>query len=146
MKKIKLIIDGKEIDAEIDETQLEKKKGKWMAERGGTYFYVDSGGLVRESTEHLTEYEGFLYLTGDYFKTKKEAIAYKEYQIALGTILRARDELVGDWKPNQWSDEYKHTIEYAFNEWRVHTGDWEVFNLFGYYQTEAQALHIIDTQ
>lgn len=74
MKTVKLVIDGKEINAQINEEDLkviEKKKDR--ADKGSNYYYFNSNLLFIENTvEEGIFFDECCYDNGNYFLTKKE--------------------------------------------------------------------------
>ena len=74
MKTVKLIIDGKEIEAQVNEEDLkviEKKKDR--ADKGSNYYYFNSNLLFIENTvEEGIFFDECCYDNGNYFLTKKE--------------------------------------------------------------------------
>lgn len=74
MKKVTLIIDGKEIEAQVNEEDLkevEKKKGR--AEVGKNYYRFSSSlcSVVKSEEDNLF-FNDACYDTGNYFLTEKE--------------------------------------------------------------------------
>lgn len=75
MKTVKLIIDGKEIEAQVNEEDLkevEKKKELGRQEKGKDYFFFDDIFSVIDDKEELTTYDENKYNLGNYFLTEKE--------------------------------------------------------------------------
>ena len=73
MKKVTLIIDGKEIEAQVNEEDLkkvEKKKGR--AEVGKNYYRFSSSlcSVVKSEEDNLC-FNDACYNTGNYFLTEK---------------------------------------------------------------------------
>lgn len=61
---------------------------RWRAKNGNTYCFIDDGGYVDGGIFDCDDrYDDYHYRTGNYFKTKKEAEAYKEYLLARQVLL-----------------------------------------------------------
>lgn len=106
MKTAKLIIDGKEISVQIEETELKKlevEKGKWKAEAGDEYFHLWSDGGVGGCTDNGGEYDNFRHLIGNYFKTKEQVESYKQFLQAVGEIKQYIAENFGEFRPD-WGE------------------------------------------
>jgi hypothetical protein len=65
----------------------EKKRGRWRAEFGNDYYCVTTLGHVCVNDERKNTYDNFLYQTGNYFKTEKEAKAYRQHLIDRQKVL-----------------------------------------------------------
>ena len=79
----KLLLDalhekGKDWDFE----KMEIVDYRWRAEIGGKYWYLDSFGDVDYSIEEYDRLDTCRFNFGNYFKTKKEAEAYRQYCLA----------------------------------------------------------------
>lgn len=73
MKTIKIIVDGKEIETQINEEdlrQLTLKIGRQY--RDELYYYIDPGMIVNHEYEEGNEYNQELYDCGNYFLTEKD--------------------------------------------------------------------------
>lgn len=60
---------------------------RWRAEKGEGYWYVNDCGAIKHYHDYRDVVDNFRFTTGNYFKTKKEAEAYKEYLIARQVLL-----------------------------------------------------------
>jgi len=85
---------------------LEKKGGKpWRAEKGKKYYYVSSNGNIDYGYESGDVHD-YYYITGNYFKTREEAEAYKARQEAIGRvthkILELNDGEYKDFNNHYW--------------------------------------------
>lgn len=95
------------------------KPVKWRAEPTTQYWYIDSAGHI-DSAEDIDwssqmgrQSDSFRYLTGNYYKTRKEAEQALEVIKAKGRLYHAYYALVGDWKPDFESLSFdKFYIEY----------------------------------
>lgn len=149
MKIVKLIIDGKEIEAQVNEEDLkviEKKKDR--ADKGSNYYYFNSNLLFIENTvEEGIFFDECCYDNGNYFLTKKEcADAAKVVSLWL-KMKRFADEYN---KENlKFTDDYqeKYFIIYDFAsevlriDWRYNWQD--MFQI--YFDSEEIAKKAIDT-
>lgn len=121
MKTAKLIIDGKEISVQIEETELKKlevKKGRWRAEAGDRYFQLWSDGDISANTESGGEYDNFRHLVGNYFQTKEQAESYKQFLQAVGEIKQYIVENGMEFKPDWKNDEqFKCYVYHGGDEW-----------------------------
>ena len=118
MQKIK---NTKGQTTEITQEQYDELFGKggkaFRAERGGEYWMVHIDGNVEKMNERGGAVDNYLYLTGNYFRTEAEAIAYKALQEATGRVTHAINEANGGWEPDgthsKWSfflnDNHFHT-------------------------------------
>lgn len=122
-KKINEIIDHLSTEKSAEPKVSEKN---WRAEIHGHYWKIDNGRVVR-STDSYDGYGDYNYNTLNYFKTRAQAEAYKEYQLAIGTVTRAIWDANGEWEP-KWGDDgkTKTTIYYHHHE----DGGWEFSNSF----------------
>ena len=55
---------------------------RWRAKEGGIYWYIDSFCGVEYSTETNHEGDTYRFNCGNYFRTKAEAEAYRQYCLA----------------------------------------------------------------
>jgi hypothetical protein len=69
----------------------EKKQGRERSEKGGTYYLLNSAGLIVMVEDRYETDDAFRYAIGNYFKTEKEAKAYKQYLIDRQAVLDKRD-------------------------------------------------------
>lgn len=75
MKKIKLIINGKEIEAQVNEEDLEaleNAKNFHRQSKNKPYFFFDGFLNLRSEFEELVDYNEYRYKTGNYFLTDRE--------------------------------------------------------------------------
>lgn len=93
---------------EVEETGNKR----WRGGKGDTYWILDYDGEITEDEESWFDIDDYAYNIGNYFKTKKEAEAYKEYLIARQVLLD--DAEGGKWDEhgcNNWN------AVYARNNW-----------------------------
>lgn len=76
-KHEELIKAVEELKEKIDLMPEEKAK-RWRAKYGQEYYYLASFGGICQGREFAIVDDDFHFDTGNYFKTEKEAIAYKE--------------------------------------------------------------------
>lgn len=85
---------------------------RWRGGKGDTYWILDYDGEITKDEESWFDIDDYAYSIGNYFKTKKEAEAYKEYLIARQVLLD--DAEGGKWDEhgcNNWN------AVYARNNW-----------------------------
>jgi hypothetical protein len=115
---ITLIIDGVEIPEDKILSVIYEEaapKGKlWKPEKHESYFIVTSAGEVADTTNLLHPADNHAIVTGNYFKTRSEALARKARLYATQRVLTRLRELEGDWVAD-WSDENqnKHGVNYV---------------------------------
>ena len=74
MEDIKALYDEK-----VKQEELSKERPKrWRAEEGETYWYVDAFGVIHDVTEYYNKVDNYLYNTGNYFQTRKQAEEYQK--------------------------------------------------------------------
>lgn len=78
MKTITVIINGKEIQAQVDDQELkkleDKKNNRWRADEGGSYYYISRGFKnIGNYYERNLLCDAMLHEVNNYFKTKEEA-------------------------------------------------------------------------
>lgn len=74
MKTIKIIVDGKEIEAQVNEddlTQIGKEKSNRQDE-GNPYYYIDAWMTAELDCDKNDDYTEQLYDCGNYFLTEKD--------------------------------------------------------------------------
>lgn len=95
----------------------ESKNKRWRAEYGEGYWYVSDGGYICRGTEDRHDVDDHRFLTGNYFKTRKEAEAYKEYLLARQVLLDDADGgkfvLIGKNLSGDYNDFYR--------VWNIHS-------------------------
>ena len=75
MKTITLIIDGKEIEAQVNEEDLkevEREREFGRAEKGKVYFYFSQYFKPKVDSDEFIECDKVLFDSGNYFLTEKE--------------------------------------------------------------------------
>lgn len=119
-----------EIQEEIAKLEAEKeqleKPPRWRAKKDGEYFYVDDKGYVYTINEWGDSTDEWLYSIGNYFQTKAEALAYKEYLKA--KIVIRKD--AGGYRFNRNNNNYvgryyicNHSIGYHFYTDAIYESD-----------------------
>jgi len=118
MQKIK---NTKGQTTEITQAQHDELFGKsgkaFRAEKMERYWFIDGFGNINFTDEQCRACDNYRHLTGNYFATKREAIAYKALLEATGRVTHAINEANGDWEPDgthsKWSfflnDNHFHT-------------------------------------
>lgn len=88
-----------------------KENKRWRAERDETYFLVNDYGDIMDTHDWEDGVDEDRYLTGNYFKTREEAQAYKEKLIATQKLTDIINEKNGSWVAD-WEDikERKYSI------------------------------------
>ena len=96
--------DGHKIEMSMDKNQLaaltaeQTKPKRWRAKYGDVYYFVDSDGPVESNEEVGDEHDDYFHASGNYDKTKEEALQRRADNLGR---MRLRDriaELNGDWK------------------------------------------------
>tara|TARA_R110002126_G_scaffold17316_5_gene67753 strand:+ start:676 stop:1263 length:588 start_codon:yes stop_codon:yes gene_type:complete len=103
-EKINEIIEAQENPELLAEPKVSAKN--WRAEEGGMYWYVNHFGEIYGEGDEQHEGDSVdthRYNTLNYFKTEKQAEAYKEYRLAIATVSRAIWDANGEWEVD-WSD------------------------------------------
>jgi len=100
-KNDEITIDGKRYKLEeIEEPEVEPaevdKSIPWRAEEDGEYLFLDRVGNIMPTTDTRHAFDDWGYLTGNYFYTDAETLAYKEY-------LRAKAVITKDAGGYQWT-------------------------------------------
>ena len=75
MKTIKLVIDGKEIEAQVNEEDLkevEKKRKFRRSKKGESYFFINPYLEPRVDIDFFAEWNRKIFNSGNYFLTEKE--------------------------------------------------------------------------
>lgn len=60
------------------ETIKQEEPIRWRAEEDETYWYVDAFGVIHDVTEYYNKVDNYLYNTGNYFQTRKQAEEYQK--------------------------------------------------------------------
>lgn len=130
--KIKLIINGKEIGAEVNEKEIVKlarqihreqdnypdtnTTKRWRAEKDGIYYFVISHGEVEKAYDTYKYASGGHYEAGNYYKAKEEAEKARDKQLA---IQRVKDYIIENFEPLTKKDNiyeiYYNPIDKEFN-------------------------------
>lgn len=90
MKKITINIDGKELQAQIEESELAKLEEKGVrpprAEDGGQYFYLNNSNTPLATIEAGSSFDDHRYYSRNYFLTEEEVRKRQEYNEAIARI------------------------------------------------------------
>ena len=70
-----------DIEARLPKPEAPKR---WRAEHGEEYWFVDDGGFIRKGQDTQGRWKTFRYNTGNYFKDRESASAYREQLLANG--------------------------------------------------------------
>ena len=126
MKNIKIIIDGKEINAQVDEKELEtKKKGVWKPKTGEYYFFINDNSYPENTRWRDRAVDQNRFNLGNCFKDLDEANKHTRY-LKIKQELRewaSKCETEVDWKnPNQnkygvFYDGLSNKIKVALSVW-----------------------------
>ena len=116
--------DGKERLASFnvgDDAMKPEEYKRWRAEEGQKYWTNAYTGGLSEFEELADAVDDFCYSVGDYFQTKEQAQAHRDYLQAMQTI---RDSAKG-FVPN-WSDrtQVKYAIFYDHSRAMLCKGTW----------------------
>lgn len=100
MKNIKIIIDGKEINAQIDEKELEtKKKGFWKPEAGEYYFFISDNSRPENTRWRDRAVDQNRFNLGNCFKDLDEADKHTKY-------LKIKQEL------REWASKCENEVDW----------------------------------
>lgn len=124
MKKLTLD-DGVTIELSDEKYEALKKQFVPGGQRiGEKYYYIDSYGEIWGERDTNRYQDTYRYNTGNYFTTREQAEAKKEYDLAVGTVTRAITEANEGWEPNWENDNTeKCEIYYAHDG-----GNWAVMH------------------
>lgn len=129
MKAKVILEDGRQVEIEINESdlqKLEKPKSykRWRAEVCGLYWCINDSGYIVHASEAICISDDLRHATGNYFQTREEAEAYREKLIKTQAIKDRIAELNEGWKPNWGNDNQdKYCIEYYKGRIRVECYD-----------------------
>ena len=114
----------------------------WRAEVGGDYWAIDNWGYIREYTEGGDEQDDHNFDTLNYHRTEKQAEAYKEYCLAIGTVSRAI------WDANEKVEHdtgfYEINYNIVFDKFTIDRTDTEPLCLIPLCKSEETANQIIN--
>ena len=78
----------------------------WRAKKSEEYWFITGSGDVTHqvinNSDKCTRREDWNYNSLNYFSSKKQAEAYKEYQLAIGTVSRAIWDANGETEDGYW--------------------------------------------
>jgi hypothetical protein len=148
--KYKLIKDlkkGDMVDVHLGEgiTEEAKSVGRWMPEFRREYWYVDDIGKVYLEDWNNDDVGNWRYMTGNCFRTGKQAEKYKEYLEFKAEFEEEWIRLNDGWEPNWGISKGKYCFYYDHDTrwWRVeHRLSWEDFNYF--FKSKEATQSIID--
>ena len=113
----------KKAEAEIARLQKyiedSQPKGRFVPKRGEKYWCINQYGGVMQTTNDGLSFDEWNVLTGNCFRTKEEAEAYKEYKEALGRVtnyILDNHPFEPDWEDDE---QKKCFIKYNFRRKRV---------------------------
>ena len=69
--KIQKFLDENNLVVDYDKKEIVHKR--WRAEKGNTFYYVSSSGIVLNTEENFWECNNNVYECGNYFRTKEQA-------------------------------------------------------------------------
>ena len=69
--KIQKFLDDNNLVIDYEKKEIRKKR--WRAEKGNTFYYVSSSGIVLSAVETLKTCDDCIYKYGNYFRTKEQA-------------------------------------------------------------------------
>ena len=156
-KKAKLIIDGKEIEVEITQEQLDKlcpSKKKTGYERAtlvdNTYYGDNGGGFVGDYRDLFPESDGGnnAYRAANYYTSKEVAENNARADKLMRQLRRfavEHREKELDWVENNCSNKYKIAFDHDEKDMRVDSNQY--MQLYGaiYFDTKETAQLAIDT-
>ena len=123
MKKITELKEGQiEVDGIIYTPEVKAYK-RWRAEERERYWFVDEFGDATNTPEYSLRINDYEYATGNYFQTEDEAIAKRDYDLALQVIKDSAEGFVPDWGNH---NEVKYSAlfdndnnEFIVNNWSI---------------------------
>lgn len=151
--------DGTVITYTNGKVDITKPVGRWKANKDEDFYYIDSFGKIETTFFRNTDCDNYRYNTLNMFKTKGEAAEKIDYDLAIGTLTLAIEELNGGWKPhwnqintagrpaNFYKDEIKYEIYYDYMRscyLIAEPRDTQSMMLLPHCKTEAIAQEIID--
>lgn len=150
-KKAKLIVDGKEIEVEITQEQLEKlclkkKTGYERAKKHKDYYFVDFEGDIAISEDVNCIQDNDVYNAANYYSDKTVA----ENNARADKLMRQLRRFAVEHREKEldWNDEkqMKYSISYG-SMLKLGIAYTETVKRFGgiYFDTEASAQLAIDT-
>ncbi len=130
-----LITELKETAEELEKQPTEYKR--WRAKSVGTYYFLAHNGSPRDCTDSKAPIDNYLYNTGNYFKTEKEAEQHKAYLLALQTIKDDAEGFAPDWRSDKYHGYYNHEANELNIGWSL------AFQYQGviYFETEEKLQH-----
>jgi hypothetical protein len=99
---------------EIEAVRKAMSKPKGKPEEGEYYYIVDSWGDVERRRWDDDRPDNHLWLTGNCFKTQKEAQTHLDRQIAIGEVNQIILEERGDWEED-WGDDCQRKHKLLYN-------------------------------
>ena len=69
--RIQKFLDENNLVVDYDKKEIVHKR--WRAEKGNTFYYVSSSGIVLNTEENFWECNNNVYECGNYFRTKEQA-------------------------------------------------------------------------
>ena len=120
MKKITELKEGQiEVDGIIYTPEVKAYK-RWRAEERERYWFVDEFGDATNTPEYSLRINDYEYATSNYFQTEDEAIAKRDYDLALQVIKDSAEGFVPDWgdgDQEKWEVSYSyHTLSFFVND------------------------------
>ena len=108
------IEDRPEVWEEIVEEK--KKVGRWRAERGMFYSYIDDEGALCTGIEGGDSIDNYRYIVNNYHQTKEQVQKYLNYTLALATVRNAILEANDGWVPDWGDEKMKYNFYYNNKE------------------------------
>lgn len=118
----------KELDDYIEQQKKQVANIRWRAEENEGYFYVNSWGEVMDTLEDECNMDNYLYSIGNYFKTKKEAVKYREHLLITQQLKDIALRLNNGVKID-WNDEGQYKYYLYFRHCENDTGQGPQFSL-----------------
>lgn len=147
MKTIKIIVDGKEIEATISEQDAKELTAEkpWPQE-GDEYWIVNDAGVVVDSHYIDSWIDSQRISMGNMFRSREDALNYLRARKLTVAVNRRRRELNGDWRPD-WNNRFNRKHYLMFDN-QSHCFDWLYSSsdisspAFGYFQKSSDVLTV----
>lgn len=122
-EKQKLLDKIEELKKQVE--QLDKKKDRFIPEKGEQYFSIAIEGGVRFFKNDRDGTDNYLISTGNCFRTAEEAEEYKERLIFNQSVIDRIAELNGDWEYKEGEEYWQIMFHYKYKKLEV--DNWRFF-------------------
>ena len=131
-----------ELQTEIDELKANKptEYKRWRAREGDEYSFLSGSWYIGRSTEQADTVDDYRYITGNYFKTEKEAEQHKAYLLALQTIKDDVEGFAPDWEDEN-QEKWHGYYSYLSNKLDIdYSSSYQIQGVI-YFETEKKLEH-----